>query len=288
MAFLRRLAAAGAVALGLVACSSGGDTSDAGQDAGFGHHYTDAALFEAEAAVKKPWNRLTFHGGTVLGVNTHYRAIYIGADGIDSASTSFDAYLQWLVTSTSWWGAWLAQYNVDYGIFDGNTRVATDAFFPPGMVKNGFVSWVTLAQRIAAVINATPTDAGVDDGGADASTTQLPPIPHADAYIVFLPDGVNVDLGNGESTCANAGGYHDYDGVEPYAVIPPCGRYRLVVSHEMAEMATDPRPGQGWYSDPDVNNSGGEIGDLCNALASVDGQQVTELWSNKDGDCEPQ
>jgi hypothetical protein len=136
-----------------------------------------------------------------------------------------------------------------------------------------------------------PSDAGVSDAsdaGGDAAVTTLPPIPTADAYIFFLPDGVNVNLGGGEQTCLGVGGYHSYDGFEPYALIPPCGHSGLVLSHEMAEMCTDPLPDQGWFSDADNNSpQGGEIGDLCNMPTSVDAYTVTLLWSNKDGDCEP-
>jgi hypothetical protein len=285
MAFLRALAASGAVALGLLACGGSGDSGDAGADVVYGHHSTDAAPYEAEAATKTPWNRLTPHDGTVLS-SPHLRTIYIGADGID-ASQSFDAYIAWLVASQSWWGAVLAQYKVGYGTLDGFTRIDTNAFFLPGMVQNGFIEWYVLDQRIAQVVHGVASDAGTSDADPDASTSQLPPIPPADAYVFFLPEGVNVNLGNNEATCAQAGGYHDYDGQEPYAIIPPCGRYRLVVSHEIAEMVTDPVPGHGWYSDPDQSNSGGEIGDLCNQPTTVEGQQATLLWSNKDGDCEP-
>ena len=54
-------------------------------------------------------------------------------------------------------------------------------------------------------------------------------------------------------------------------------------------MATDPVPGNGWFSDKDADNAGGEIGDLCNQSAphGADGWDVTQLWSNADGDCEP-
>ncbi len=48
------------------------------------------------------------------------------------------------------------------------------------------------------------------------------------------------------------------DGSRVAAVIPPCslGRSALAMSHEMAEMATDPIPGGGWYSDKDNANAG--------------------------------
>ncbi len=271
--------------MALAACGSSGDSGDAGADVVYGHHAIDAAVYEAEAATKTPWNRLTPHDGDVLS-SAHIRTIYIGADGVD-ASQSFDAYITWLITSQSWWGAVLAQYKVGYGTFDGFTRIDTNAFFLPGMVQNGFIDWFVLDQRIAQVVHGVTPDAGAGDTDPDASTSQPPPIPQADAYVFFLPNGVNVNLGNNEATCAQAGGYHDYDGQEPYAIIPPCGRSRLVISHEIAEMVTDPLPGHGWYSDPDSTNNGGEIGDLCNQPTTVEGQQATLLWSNKDGDCEP-
>ena len=263
----------------LVAC--GGDTtqvsSDAGTDA-FGHKSFDAqSTYDASEAdvPKQPWNRMTNHGGGSLGA-PHLRAIYVGADGVD-ASPSFDAYMTYLVSSPGWWGAVLSQYGVSNGAFDGATYIPTSTFIHDGDVVKGFINWGLLDMRVHEAIHAML----LDDAGADSGTPQ---VPHADAYVVFLPDGVNVDLGQGQTTCANAGGYHTYDSDEPYAIIPPCGRYRLVISHEIAEMVTDPEPGYGWYSDTDEY---GEIGDLCNELTYVDGQQVTRLWSNKDGDCEP-
>lgn len=59
------------------------------------------------------------------------------------------------------------------------------------------------------------------------------------AYVIFLPYGVNVEVGDGP-TCAVALAYHSYDGFEPDAVIPACGRGGLAISHEVAEMAIDP------------------------------------------------
>jgi hypothetical protein len=274
------------------ACGSPGEAADAGQDAPYGHKTFDAGpASDAPTQTKTPWKRMTAHAGVVLDA-PHVFVIYVGTQGVDLSPT-YDPYLSWLVGSTDWWSI-MAQYGVGYGALDGSVAIDTATFFSGGMVNNGVVSWYTLDQRIAQIIHAPAADAGAPDAAADAaddagdaSTSTLPAIPKADAYVVFLPDGVNVDLGPQEGrTCQGVGGYHSYDGQEPYAIIPPC-RYKVAVSHELAEMVTDPLPGQGWFSDADLNNGGGEIGDLCNWLTYASGNQVTALWSNKDGDCEP-
>jgi hypothetical protein len=241
----------------------------------------------------------------------HVRAIYIGTAGID-ASQSFDSFLTWLLGSTNYWSI-VAQYGVGYGAFDGSTYIDASAFFVPGMIQGGLVDYSDLAERITSVLHPPPSppevvdagandaaddageagaDAGVETADAsagDAGASLIPPIPVADAYIFFLPNGVNVFFGSEGSTCVEAAGYHDFDGAEPYAVIPPCaeGRSGMAISHEMAEMATDPIPGEGWFSDADLANAGGEIGDLCLVQTNVSIYEVTQLWSNKDGDCEP-
>jgi hypothetical protein len=268
--------------------SSGGAPPDAGNDVVYGIKGFDASngvdVEEAATDAKMPWNRMTPHEGIVLPA-AHLWAIYIGTTDVD-----FDAYMQWLVTSTDYWGAILAQYGVGYGTFDGSTQIDSAAFFTPGTLTGNVIDSGVLQQRIHDVIHAVSADAGAsdadleagDDGGS--TTLTIPPIPGADGYVFFLPDNITVNLGAEGVTCVGIGGYHSYDGTEPYAIIPDCGRSRLVVSHEIAEMCTDPVPGAGWVSDMDAL---GEVGDLCNFVVQVDGTQATGLWSNKDGDCEP-
>jgi hypothetical protein len=269
----------------LLACgSSGNQPTDGGNDVIYGHKPVDAGapdVPEAEAAAKMPWNRMSSHNGVVLAA-PHLRAIYVGT------AADLDAFITWMVASTDYWGAILAQYGVSYGTFDGSTRVDQSAFFLPGQINSGIISWSILEKRIADVIHQQPQpDAGSSDAGGDGGEAgaTLPPIPAADGYIFFLPDGVQVDLGGGSMTCAGVGGYHSWDGQEPYSIIPSCGRNHIVVSHEIAEMVTDPEPGAGWFSDTDQL---GEIGDLCNYKIDLDGTTATALWSNKDGDCELQ
>jgi hypothetical protein len=274
-------------ALCLAACGSSGDVSDAGGDVVYGHKSLDAASYEAEPPETGPFNRMEQHSGIVLPAPSII-AIYIGDTGI-TAYGSFDTFLTWLLGSTDYWSI-LSQYGVGYGSFQGSVQVDSATFFTPGMVNESIVDSSVLDARVKAVIHQPPSDAGVSDASDDSgdAAAPLPAIPNADAYIFFLPDGVNVNLEGEGQTCVGIGGYHSYDGNEPYAIIPSCGRSGLVVSHEMAEMCTDPVPGLGWFSDADQSNAGGEVGDLCNFTVSVDGNYATALWSNKDGQCEPQ
>jgi hypothetical protein len=270
----------------LAACGSGGLSSDAGLDVVYGHKSLDAGVYEAAPPETQPgpgpWNRMEPHEGIVLAT-PHIEAIYISSGG--DGSPSFDSYLTWLVGSTDYWSI-LAQYGVGYGTFGGSVQVDSAAFFTPGMVTAGVVDWEVLSARVNAVIHQSPSDAGADDGGGDAAVP-LPLIPSADGYVFFLPSDVTVNLDAEGLTCQGTAAYHDYDGDEPFAIIPSCGRFTQAVSHEVAEMCTDPVPGLGWYSDADVSNAGGEVGDLCNFPVQLGPNVATGLWSNKDGECEP-
>jgi hypothetical protein len=236
-------------------------------------------------------------------------AVYVGDVGAGGAPSS-DEMMSWLVASR-YWGT-MAQYGVGAGVMLPSVRVPARAFLPEGSVTNGLLDPDALASRVVALLHppgsASPAsdDAGAEGGRADAGLDAsdagdaagiVPPIPQADAYVFFLPDDVNVRIPQGGGlvlqTCVEVGGYHAHDGYEPYAVIPPCkvGRSAQTISHELAEMVTDPVTGvfggSGWYSDAEVQNAGGEIGDLCNSAVSVEGWAVTRLWSNQDGACVP-
>ena len=252
----------------LVACGGSTDAPDAGGDAEadhFGHKNFDAAVVdvhEAEAAAKVPFDRMTSHGGIVVA-SPRIRLLYVGV------TKNFDAMVSWMVSSKTYWTV-MAQYGVGPGELVGSDQLDPDTFFQTGDIQAGFIDAWTLGARVHAAIAGLPPA----EGGA------------ANAYVVFLPGGLNVDLGSGK-TCQWALGYHTYDGQEPYSVIPSCGASGWTLSHEIAEMVTDPSPGAGWYSDADLEPAGGEIGDLCNFPVDVEGNLVSALWSNADGDCEP-
>jgi hypothetical protein len=299
-----RLVSAGLVSwLALAGCggssSEGDSTGDAGpsKDAGFGHvsHRDAAVLVDAgndlPDVTKTPLNRMAGHDKLILS-SMRLQAVYFG-DTSDGAQ-SFDAMMTWLLSSNYW--KIMSQYGVNAGSLVGSVRLNANDVFLPGVTPTKVISAEDLAARVYALLHPAtiaPSDAGADgdaNGGPVGPATPL--IPIADAYIFFLPNGVNVgsqDSAGMHQTCIDNGGYHTDDGQDRYAVIPPCafGRSAQASSHELAEMATDPSPGRGWFSDKDQSNAGGEIGDLCNQPVTVEGWAVTELWSNKDGDCEP-
>ena len=112
-------------------------------------------------------------------------------------------------------------------------------------------------------------------------------------YFVYLPPGVSVTQGGGQS-CKVFCGYHsDIGGSVFYAVMPypTCqgctgslsafDALTSTSSHELVEAITDPIPGRGWYDD-----NHGEIGDICAwTTKTVAGYVVQLEWSNKAKKC---
>jgi hypothetical protein len=224
--------------------------------------------------------RLIDHDGATLAT-MKLGIVYIG-DADAGGAPGTDPILSWLVGSPYW--LLLDEYGIGNGTLVGSVRVPTSTFFQPGDTDvNGLVDVLVLQSRIAAAIH----------GDADAGIATSVVIPNAEAYLVLLPDGVNVALGHRGTytyqTCIDANGYHGYDGIEPYAVLPPCpeGRTLYAASHELAEVATDPQPYQGWVSDVDLPINGGEVADLCAEKVMQQGVIVTRLWSNQANGCVP-
>lgn len=224
--------------------------------------------------------RLLPHQGLIVS-KPEIGVVYVG--DLDAGGPPVDdPDLDWLLGSFYW--RYLTEYGVGNGSIVGSVRVAQSTFFRAGDVDGttGLVDILVLQARIAQAIHG---DADAGGGSVD--------IPGANGYLVFLPDGVNVALGQRGSytyrTCVDANGYHGWDGLEPYAVLPPCaaGRSLYAASHELSELATDPRPYMGWASDADLAINGGEVADLCAEQVMQEGEMVTRLWSNESGGCVP-
>lgn len=215
-------------------------------------------------------DRVTFHGGHVVA-SPRVVVVYVGTDGVDAAP-SMDGFVDWLVSANEYW-AILAQYGVAPGARVASVHVPRESIVPASLVgPGGLILAADLDQRVRAV----------------AAT-----LPEGNAYVVMLPTGVDVALGMRGSytyqTCIDVFGYHAFDGAEAYAVLPACdkGRSTVALSHELAELATDPDNASGWFSDVDAKRGEGEIGDLCDGSRQVEGSDVSRLWSNDDGECMP-
>jgi hypothetical protein len=207
--------------------------------------------------------------------------IYVGDEDAGGAPVD-DVTISWLLGSPYW--LLLSEYGIGNGALVGSSRIATWSFFQSGdLDQNGLVDELLLQARVAQSLH--------DD--SDAGTTSTIRIPGAQAYVFFLPDGINVNLGERGNytyqTCIDADGYHAYDGVEPYVILPPCpdGRSSYAESHELAETATDPQPYNGWASDLDIPVNGGEVADLCAEEVDAGGVTVSRLWSDHAGGCIP-
>ncbi|HEX7600199.1 MAG TPA: hypothetical protein VF316_01295 [Polyangiaceae bacterium] len=220
--------------------------------------------------------RITAHGGRVLGAMT-VSVIYVGDAGVDGAP-SFDGFIDWALASSYW--ATLAQYGAGPGTRVASVRVPRAVLLPDGSVNaQGLIEQAALADLLTTLLHPS---------------TGTSPVPPAQGYLLFLPDGVNVILGQHGSyiwkTCWDADAFHSTASGDPYVVVPPCaaGRRTVAISHELSEMATDPDAYQSWYSDEDRYPSGGEVADLCEDLTdTAGGYDVAPLWSEGARRCVP-
>lgn len=256
----------------LVACGGGVVHEDASTDDSEPRYGVLSAGGEGIAG--PPSDRLKRHDGPIIE-SLVLQPIYIGTDGMDRAPV-MDGELGWIITS-GYWGL-LRQYGVREGTVLPRIEIATSDIFPEGSIEDGAVTTELLQERVRELFHS--------------STVKAPT--RANALAIFMPDGVNVTMGvrgtHAFRTCIDAHGFHAHDGELPYSVFPPCpaGRSLGLLSHELAEMSTDPIVGQGWFSDGD-HRRGSEVADLCNdgTFAAVGRRLVSRLWSNSDAQCMP-
>jgi hypothetical protein len=261
-----------ALLLGVTAC---GRTHSIPTDAGeeYGLTDPDGSVPPADAAP-----RLLPHADVVLSA-MKVGIVYVGEEDAGGPPTNTTSAP--ILGSTYW--LLLNEYGVGPGTIVGSTRAPISTLLRPSdMDDGGLVDMLVLQARVAEFIH----------GDVEAGTHGNP-INGAEAYLFFLPNGVNVALARAGSytyqTCIDADGYHSFDGLEPYAILPPCalGRSSYTTSHELAELATDPQPYMGWASDTDIAVNGGEVADLCSQQVDAGGLEVTRLWSNQSGGCVP-
>ena len=164
--------------------------------------------------------------------------------------------------------------------------------------KHGHGS-LELPHRIVPLAGTVVQDSDLQNLLTSSINAGALPAPTASmVYIMFLPAGVTVQIGQ-DVSCQTFCGYHSnftlstgaavYYAVLPYpscagcmgSLSSPLDSLTAITSHEISEAITDPIPGQGWYDD-----ANGEIGDICAWQFRQDGQYNVQLeWSNLRNAC---
>jgi hypothetical protein len=189
-----------------------------------------------------------------------------------------------------------------------------------GPAKSGAANHVRMTTPFPASVTEGTLDAivranvtGTTVKGQVPDATKWPAYTAETIYILYLPpDGklmIQTEQGQQEVCSSNIGGYHSitYSSVRAaYAIIPPCAYHNtakedatISASHELAEAATDARPGSGWQGvDNDhigwdlFQSQQDENGDLCEFYRDTEYKEtgdttgtfdffVQRQWSNK-------
>jgi hypothetical protein len=292
MSAVRRLASAVAIVT-LAACGGttvpahgNGDDGGASADSGGGNPETgtdggttsgDAA---AEAAVEPPDNgpwpamhypmpQMIDMGGTVMKSAKIITVTFVGNSSRDTWRAFDD-----MIGPSAWWTA----VTDGYGIGPGVGGVYAEL---PDTVSNKTLDDKNDLQPMIAQW---------------VSQAALPPPDDNTVYVMYFPSSTTITL-QGTQSCNDFGGYHNSTGINladggfadaAYAIIPDCG-YGLTdtISHELAEVATDPHPMSGityfGYDDAWWPAGGGEVADNCQNRGPADlaGNYVARSWNNK-------
>jgi hypothetical protein len=198
------------------------------------------------------------HGGPVLSAPDVWTIVW----PVDATTGStLDKFTSWMLTS-NYWTQSLAEYGVGAGKSNGVITMQGNA--PMTINDSDFLPML------------------------DAITAQPMYAPDRNSLYVFLiPYGVNVFDSQGGSGCGSFLGYHSAHKGHAYAVVMNCtgslDDITFTYSHEAAEAATDPQFfNPGWYSDAFMSQAGGEVGDLCNELNTIEGNfVVTRIYSGQ-------
>jgi hypothetical protein len=231
-----------------------------------------------EELEKRTLLSITYHGGRVLAhpeVEALYYGQYWNGNAALQQASDLNNYLSSLTNST--YMDMLNEYGIGRGTLVDN-----------GIIDNGISPGQT--------VDDTDIRRALDNDIAQAFL-QAPDANRI--YVVFTAPNVDVTDG-GQDSLHNFYGYHDAftDSAGQrvyYAVIAnPVGNgdfFNLnafqtttkVVSHELAETATDPDRG-GWFDAV----TGDEIGDVCNGkddVGTLNGYVVQGEWSVRQGAC---
>jgi hypothetical protein len=277
--------------------------------------------------------QLTFRGGPIL------KSVKLFGVFFDSFpyKTEMSSYLDWFATSDVL--VELAEYNTGLGSHIGDAQLSLGGSTPPptppppvpgpplpppppvqcppGCVAEGHKHHRHRIGRLFSLLKTKhlSSDAGsqiIQDSDLQKIISNaigagsLPKPDGETLFVLFLPDGVTVQMGS-DASCTTFCGYHDTfslsDGSAVYYAVlpfPSCDgclgglqefdALTATTSHEISEAVTDPVPGSGWYDD-----ANGEVGDICawqfrsdsngQLPAGVSSYNVQLEWSNQKNRC---
>ncbi len=213
-----------------------------------------------------------YNGGSLLSTIQVVTITWAG----DASAAALNAFDAWMPASSFYTSA-VTQYNVHAGSQVATWSVPTA---PPATFDT---------SQVATFLQAAVTSGAIPAPTPNTLYNFYPP----PSMIVTQTYGTSVYTG-----CTDFQGFHDSVSVNgqtvAYAMAMRCPAWEQGLSdvdfatwgssHEIAEAATDPFSGSGWFitdATLDTLYSGGEIGDLCDGHPTrVDGHYVTELWSN--------
>jgi hypothetical protein len=226
----------------------------------------------------------------VIVPNLRVHLVYVG--DAQPEDVRFGADLVRYLETSEYWGI-LAQYGVEAIGLASVSSVSADAFFGGQLDPKSSISMQAFEERTRAYVAEKRGGQSLPPPPSSITDAELPP--DAEGYVFFLPPSVAITFGKRGSyevrTCTDFLGYHRFNGAVPYGVIPSCSGVNraFVLSHELAEMATDPIVGLGWQSPTDNGTSAGEVADICldQGPKLIDGWALARLWSNATGQCEP-
>lgn len=168
-----------------------------------------------------------------------------------------------------------------------------------------YSSHVTMNATLGGVYTDTSVEAPtgvnetkiIEEADKVIASQNWPRTPNSQ-FVVATPIFTNYQSGFGSNFCA----YHGWTGYESYAFVPfpsgpfeknclgyapdgnPTSAMTVSASHEYAETATDPNPGDPAW----ITSDGYEIADICSTQGVLHGPgeaAVTELWDNSQERC---
>lgn len=216
-------------------------------------------------AVQAPLPTVPNQGGPVLA---HLKLVTVTFPSFAFESQA-EEFGTWVVGSS-----WLTDVGTEYGI------------------GSGTASNVVLPSAAPSQIDV----AGIDSLLTGAITAGTLSYDDSTLFIIYFPTSTTL-TDNNTYNCASYHGtytpaYHTESGSAysfPFAVIPTCseikpGVLQMAAAHEIIEAAANPHvwsnPGYTFSRGDDWWQTGGEVADICNAAVTVDGHQVTRVWSN--------